>query len=67
MLETMIAMGIACVAFFLLLLVFYCKDLRERATGRRSGCQNHQAGGGCRCKGQITADDPPGPIISERK
>ncbi len=60
MLETLIAIGAACIVFMLFLLVFFFKDQRERETGRRSGCQAHaQEGGGCRCKGQSPSDRKP--------
>ena len=49
MLEMLIAVGAACMVFMLFLIVFFYKDRRERATGRRSGCQAHaQEGGGFR-------------------
>ena len=53
MLEMLIATGAACIVFFLFLLVFFRKDMRERSTGRRSGCQHHHQPGGCgRCQDQ---------------
>ena len=67
MLEILIVMGVACGVFLLFLLVFYHKDKRERATGRRSGCQQHQSGGGCQCQGRISEAGPSGPIIADQK
>ncbi len=72
MLETLIAIGAACIVFMLFLLVFFFKDQRERSTGRRSGCQAHaQEGGGCRCKGHHPSDHKPGcqskPLILDHK
>ncbi|MBL0715731.1 MAG: hypothetical protein JJV98_18755 [Desulfosarcina sp.] len=68
MLETLIAMGAACVVFFLFLFVFFLKDRRERSTGRRSGCQNHDQIGSCgHCRGQMPPDRKPVVRISDRK
>ncbi len=68
MLEILIVLAAACSVFVLFLLVFFLKDRRERATGRRSGCQAHaQHGGGCRCKGHGPTDRNPEPLILERK
>ncbi len=68
MLETLIVLGAACIVFVLFLLVFFFKDRRERATGRRSGCQAHaQNGGGCRCKNHGHSDRNPEPLILDRR
>ena len=67
MLETIIVMGVACAVFLLFFLVFYLKEKREQATGRRSGCQHHQTGSGCHCQGRKSEDGPAGPIISDKK
>lgn len=67
MLEAIIVMGVACAVFFLFLLVFFYKDKRERATGRRTGCQHHQTGSGCHCQGRISEEGPSGPVISDKK
>ncbi|MGD8241237.1 MAG: hypothetical protein PVG19_10615 [Desulfobacterales bacterium] len=68
MLETLIVLSAACIVFVLFLLVFFFKDRRERATGRRSGCQAHaQHGGGCRCQGQGPRNRNPEPLILDRK
>jgi hypothetical protein len=48
-------------------LVFFYKDKRERATGRRTGCQHHQTGSGCHCQGRISEEGPSGPVISDKK
>jgi hypothetical protein len=60
-------MGVACAVFLMFLLVFYHKDKREQATGRRSGCQHHQSGSGCHCQGQKSKASPAGPVISDKK
>jgi hypothetical protein len=68
MLDTLIAMGVACLVFFLFLLVFFRKDVRERTTGRRSGCQSHDPAGGCgHCQGQIAKEAPTTPVIAPEK
>ena len=67
MLETLIVMGAACAVFLFFLFVFFRKEMRERETGRRSGCQHHQTGGGCQCRGQNSQDAPSGPILTGKK
>ena len=60
MLEMLIAAGAACFVFFLFLLVFLTKDMRERSTGRRSGCQHHHQPGGCgHCQDRVRKGSPP--------
>jgi hypothetical protein len=68
MLDTLIAMGAACIVFFLFLLVFFRKDVRERTTGRGSGCQSQHAAGGCsHCQGRIAEEMPKAPVTAPDK
>lgn len=59
MLDTLIAMGAACIVFFVFLLVFFRKDRRERATGIRAGCQQQHEEGRCgHCQGKVVPKPP---------
>ncbi len=67
LLETFIAIGVTLAVFFLFLLVFYQKERREKATGRRSGCQHHHSPGGCGHCQDRQAEDPSTVAILPRK
>ena len=67
MLEMLIVMGVACAVFLFFLFVFFRKEMREKETGRRSGCQHHQNGDSCQCRGQMPQDRPSGPILTGKE
>jgi hypothetical protein len=67
MMETLIVLGATCAVFFLFLMVFFYKEWRERTTGRRSGCQHHQSGHSCQCRGQNSQDSPTGPFLTGKE